>query len=116
VTVLAGSEAMAFPLAAVGSAPMQGEVDGLPVVILEDADGVPSLAYHRGLSDGRVLSFERRDGGIYDLETGTRWSPSGMGLEGELSGVQLSFVTSFFTEWYGWAAFHPETRIYGTSL
>ncbi len=31
---------------------------------------------------------------------------------GELAGLQLTFVTSFFTEWYGWAAFHPETAIY----
>ena len=78
--------------------------------------GAPSLAYHRALSDGRVLRFERRDGAIHDVETGTRWSPSGLGLAGELAGVQLTFVTSFFTEWYGWAAFHPETGIYGAAL
>jgi hypothetical protein len=114
--VLAGSAALAFPLAAQGGAPMQAQVDGVPVVILEDAEGVPSLAYHRMLSDGRVLNFERVDGAIYDAETRTRWSPSGLGLEGELAGVQLTFVTSFFTEWYGWAAFHPETDIYGVRL
>ena len=113
IGVLAGSEALAFPLAAQAGAPMQAEVDGVPVVILEDAAGAPSLAYHRALSDGRVLSFERLDGVVYDVETGTLWSPSGLGLEGELAGVQLTFVTSFFTEWYGWAAFHPETEIYG---
>ncbi len=116
IGVLAGSEAMAFPLAARGDAPMQADVDGVPVVILEDAEGAPSLAYHRALSDGQVLTFERRDGAIYDVETGTPWSPSGLGLEGELAGVQLTFVTSFFTEWYGWAAFHPETDIYGAEL
>lgn len=116
IGVLAGSEAMAFPLAAQGDAPMQAEVDGVPVVILEDAEGLPSLAYHRALSDGRVLSFERIDGAIHDVETGTRWSSSGLGLEGELAGVQLTFVTSFFTEWYGWAAFHPETDIYAVGL
>ncbi len=116
IGVLAGSEAMVFPLAAQGSEPMQAEVDGVPVVILEDAEGAPSLAYHRALSDGRILSFERRDGSIYDIETGTLWSPSGLGLEGELTGLQLTFVTSFFTEWYGWAAFHPQTRIFGAGL
>ena len=116
IGVLAGSEALAFPLAAQAGAPMQGEVDGVPVVILEDGAGVPSLAYHRALSDGRVLQFERLDGAVYDVETGTRWSPSGLGLAGELAGVQLTFVTSFFTEWYGWAAFHPETGIFGAGL
>ena len=116
IGVLAGSEAMAFPLAAQGDAPMQAEVDGVPVVILEDAEELPSLAYHRALSDDRVLSFERRDGAVYDVETGTSWSPSGMGLAGKLAGVQLTFVTSFFTEWYGWAAFHPESGIYRAEL
>ena len=116
IGVLAGSKALAFPLAAQGGAPMQAEVDGVPVVILEDANGVPALAYHRALSDGRVLRFERRDGAIYDLETGTQWSASGLGRVGELAGVQLTFVTSFFTEWYGWAAFHPDTDIYGLRL
>lgn len=112
IGVLAGSEAVAFPIEVGTAMPRQAEVDGIPVVILEDANGVPSLAYHRALSDGRVLSFERIDGAIRDVETGTRWSASGLGLEGELAGVQLTFVTSFFTEWYGWAAFHPETTIF----
>ena len=46
------------------------------------------------------------------MQTGTRWDSSGLAVEGDLTGVQLAFVTSFFTEWYGWAAFHPDTTIY----
>jgi hypothetical protein len=34
---------------------------------------------------------------------------SDLAVEGELAGAQLTFGTSFFTEWYGWAAFHPDT-------
>lgn len=94
------------------SAPMQDSVGGVPIVILEDVDGAPSLAYHRALTDGRVLDFERRDGAIFDVATGSRWSSSGLAIEGELAGLQLTFVTSFFTEWYGWAAFHPDSTIY----
>jgi hypothetical protein len=113
IGVLAGTGAVAFPLTeAADGRVMQAEVDGIPVVVLVDAEGAPSLAYHRALSDGRVLTFERRDGGVYDVETGTRWSADGLGVDGALVGVQLTFVTSFFTEWYGWAAFHPETTIY----
>ena len=51
-------------------------------------------------------------GAIRDLQTGSLWSADGLALEGDLAGVQLAFVTSFFTEWYGWAAFHPDTLIY----
>ena len=112
IGVLAGSAAQAFPLAATpADAPLQAEVGGVSVVILEDEAGLPSLAYHRALTDGRVLDFVRREGAIYDRQTGSRWSASGLAAEGELAGVQLTFVTSFLTEWYGWAAFHPETGI-----
>ena len=117
IGVLAGDGASAFPLdRAPAEAPMQAAVGGVPVVILEGSDGIPSFAYHRALTDGRVLDFERRDGGIYDAQTGSRWSASGLAVEGELAGVQLAFVTSFFTEWYGWAAFHPQTAVYGGGL
>ena len=116
IGVLAGDEARAFPIRRVPEdAPMQDVVGGAPVVILEGSDGLPSLAYHRALTDGRVLDFERRDGAIYDTQTGSRWNASGLAVEGELVGVQLAYVTSFFTEWYGWAAFHPHSAIYGAS-
>jgi hypothetical protein len=108
IGVLAGGESRAFPIVgATFDAPMQDSVNDIPLVILEDADRVPSLAYHRALTDGRVLDFERRDGAVFDVQTGSRWGSDGLAIEGELAGVQLTFVISFFTEWYGWAAFHP---------
>ena len=55
------------------------------------------------------MDFERCDGAIYDVQTGSRWNASGLALEGELARVQLTFVTSLLTEWSGWAAFHPDT-------
>ena len=113
IGVLAGPEAMAFPIvAASAAAPMQADVGEVPVVILEGDDGIPSLAYHRALTDGRVLDFARDGETIVDVQTGSLWNARGVALSGELEGVQLTFVTSFFTEWYGWAAFHPETDIY----
>ncbi len=59
-----------------------------------------------------MLDFERRDGAVLDVQTGSRWNASGLAVEGEQAGVQLAFVTSFLTEWYGWAAFHPDTTIF----
>ena len=114
IGVLAGDEAWAFPLEAIpADAPMQASVGGVPIVIFEDALGIPSHAYHRLLSDGTTLDFTRTpEGAIRDVQTGSSWHPDGLALDGELAGVQLAFVTSFFTEWYGWAAFHPDTLIY----
>ncbi len=114
IGVRAGDEARAFPLEArPDDAPMQDTVGGLPVVILEDGNGQPVLAYHRALTDGRVLTFARdAEGVITDEETGSRWSATGLAVAGELAGVQLTFVTSFLTEYYGWLAFNPETSIH----
>ena len=112
VGVLAGDGAAAFPAnAAREHAPAQAEVGGVPVVLLGDARGQPSLAYHRALTDGRVLDFERRGGAIIDRQTGSRWTADGVAIAGPLAGVRLSFLTSFLTEWYGWAAFYPQTSI-----
>ena len=114
IGVLAGDAAWAFPLSASpDDAPMQASVGGVPIVIFEDSAGIPSHAYHRLLSDGTTLDFARsEDGAITDVQTGSVWHPDGLALAGDLAGVQLAFVTSFFTEWYGWAAFHPDTLIY----
>ena len=115
IGVLAGSETAAFPVDSIRDAlPAQSEVGGVPIVILASPDGEPSLAYHRALTDGRVLDFERTsDGGVHDLQTGSRWISDGRAVEGELAGIQLTFVTSFLSEWYGWAAFNPDTTIEG---
>lgn len=116
IGVLAGNEARAFPIASLPSdAPMQETVGGLPVVILEDADGSPALAYHRRLTDGRELEFRRDGRAVVDVQTGSRWSASGLAVAGELKGVQLAFVPSFHTQWYDWVAFYPETTIYGSA-
>jgi Protein of unknown function (DUF3179) len=115
IGVLAGSEAAAFPIDSIRDGlPTQSEVGGIPIVILASPDGEPSLAYHRALTDGRILDFERAsDGGVRDVQTGSRWASDGRAVEGELAGVQLTFVTSFLSEWYGWAAFNPDTTIGG---
>ena len=56
--------------------PAQADVGDVPIVLLEEADGQPSLAFHRMLSDGRVLDFFRRGADIVDAQTGSRWGPS----------------------------------------
>ena len=113
--VLVGQQATTFRIDAIrDNVPLHSELDGIPLVILADAEGEPSLAYHRALTDGTVLDFERtEDGTVRDTQTRSRWTSSGLAVDGELAGVQLTFVTSFLSEWYGWAAFHPDTTIEG---
>jgi hypothetical protein len=115
IGVLVGEQAAAFPVDVIREAlPLHVEVEAIPLVILADTEGEPSLAYHRALTDGRILDFERsEDGTLRDAQTDSRWTSSGLAVEGELAGVQLTFVTSFLSEWYGWAAFHPDTTLEG---
>jgi hypothetical protein len=34
-------------------------------------------------------------------------------VEGPLAGKQLAVVENHLSQWYGWAAFFPETTIFG---
>ena len=63
--------------------------------------------------DGQVLTFAPADDGFEDAETGSRWNQFGLALDGQLAGTQLTPVVSINHFWFSWAAFRPDTRIYG---
>ena len=90
------------------------ELGGVPIVVVFDPESAFTLAYSRNVGE-RTLAFELdlTDGfHLRDTTTGTLWSIEGKGLQGELEGHSLDFVTSYITEWYGCAAYHPSTDIY----
>jgi len=62
-------------------------------------------------ASGMELDFEQRDGRIFDLQTDTEWSYAGLGLSGELAGVQLEILPSGNHFWFAWAAFYPSTQL-----
>ena len=89
------------------------ELGGFPIVaFLNPADSF-GLAYSATV-DGTVLEFSVESGAIVDHE-GTTWDITGAATDGPRAGSELQFVTSFVTEWYGWAAYYPDTSIYGAS-
>ena len=90
---------------ATGLSVFNDDVGGLPVVVIIDPAALFGIAYESTV-DGTQRQFSVENGEIVD-DTGARWSFEGSGPDG-----QLVFVTSFVTEWYGWAAYHPETAIY----
>ena len=88
--------------------------EGHPILVIVDNCNAFSIAYSREVN-GQVLTFEnvaKPSIEIVDKETGTHWSVEGLAISGPLVGEQLTFITSYLTEWYGWAAFHPGTDIY----
>lgn len=84
---------------------------GHPIVAFVDPDNLFGLAYS-ALVDGDKRTFDVVDGQIID-DLDTIWNLDGLAISGPAEGTQLGYVTSFVTEWYGWAAYHPTTDIHG---
>ena len=74
---------------------------------------VGAAAVYSRTVNGRALSFRARGDGFVDTETGTHWSFFGEAIEGPLAGHRLQEVVSYVPFWFAWAAFAPETPIYG---
>ncbi len=71
-----------------------------------------AAAYHRTV-DGRTLTFRADGDGFRDRETGTRWTFFGEAIDGPLAGVKLEAAVHYIPFWFAWAAFAPETPVYG---
>ena len=91
-------------------------IAGRPVVVWYSDQALSAAAYSRAV-DGKTLEFAPLRGNRFtDTATGSTWNLEGLAVSGPLEGTQLAYVPSFTTEWYGWAAFHPETTIYNYDL
>jgi hypothetical protein len=73
--------------------------------------GAPAVYFR--ILDGRTLTFRADGQGFRDEETGTRWSFFGEGEEGPLAGRRLEQVVHYVPFWFAWAAFEPDTPVYG---
>ncbi len=128
LTLDLNGEPVAYPyevLAQVGA--VNDTVGGKAVVILWQSDtasaldsgtlaegrAVGSAAAYRRTLDGQTLTFTFRDGEWQDVETGSTWNVLGEALDGPLAGKHLEPLVSINHFWFSWAAFRPETRIYG---
>lgn len=90
----------------------QGTLSVLDGSVIADSREVPSAtAYDRRL-DGRVLTFEMRDGHIVDRQSGTRWNLFGSGVQGELAGHRLTSAGAGVHFAFAWLAFNPDSIIY----
>ncbi|MCY4106942.1 MAG: DUF3179 domain-containing protein [Chloroflexi bacterium] len=64
--------------------------------------------------EGRSLSFTwHEDGHFVDEETSSHWNIFGTAVAGELAGAQLRQRIAAPHFWFAWAAFQPETWVYG---
>ncbi len=129
VLVQVGDAAVAYPLEALREERVVNHrVGGEPVVIFYE-EGTRSaldareiarsrevgggVAFRRTV-DGQALTFQAGDGGLFvDRETGSAWNLVGHAVSGPLEGETLEPAVHFIPFWFAWAAFRPDTPIYG---
>lgn len=64
--------------------------------------------------DGIILTFTvDEEDLIRDEQTGSAWNVFGTALDGSLAGSQLKQELAFPHFWFAWAAFRPDTILYG---
>lgn len=63
--------------------------------------------------DGVALTFRAEEGTVLDDQTGSTWNVFGTATAGELAGTQLQPINAFPHFWFAWAAFYPETELFG---
>ncbi len=128
LTIEVGKEAVAFPYRVLKRELVANDtVLSKPVVVfwkpgtssaLDDStvaggrDVGAATAYSRRHL-GRLLTFEAKGARFVDAETGSVWNAHGVAVSGELEGAVLSPVVAINHFWFSWAAFKPETRVFG---
>jgi len=124
-----GDTAIAYPLPVIAEEKViEDTIDGRDVVIfyepgqvsaldksrIEDSKEVGSAGMFIPVVDGQPLTFGYEDGKIVDHETGSEWDVFGRAVSGELEGAALEPVLSHTHFWFAWAAFRPDTQLYGS--
>lgn len=90
-----------------------GVVSALDQAVIADSRDVGMAALFNRSAAGQTLTFSSRDGQIIDHQTGSVWNVFGRAVEGSLAGTQLDQINAFPHFWFAWAAFFPETTIFG---
>jgi len=94
-----------------------GVASALGDSVIDTARDIGTAGMYEATLDGLALHFSPNDdGGFRDEETGSTWNAFGEAVAGELAGSQLNWVHAFPHFWFAWAAFHPDTEVYGLDL
>jgi hypothetical protein len=127
VAVELNGEGVAFPFSSlkdmlvaneeVGNVPvtvfwLEGTSSALDVGQISRGRDVGSTGVFDRRLDGRTLSFEAAEGGLFrDRETKSKWDILGRAVDGPLAGKQLEPVVHGNHFWFAWGVFKPDTRI-----
>lgn len=81
--------------------------------MIAGAEDVGATGVFERKLDDQILTFRRDGDTIVDAETGSTWNILGQAIDGPLAGEQLTLVVHADHFWFSWAAFKPDTIIYG---
>lgn len=95
-----------------GSGAINDVVGGLPVLIVSAFEG-SARAFERPVVDGQLLEFEYEGAALADVQTGSVWDYGGLAVSGPLEGRSMERLALSPGFWFEWAAFHPDTEVYG---
>jgi hypothetical protein len=83
-----------------------------PVILMGDDVGATGV-FDPNIGDQR-LTFVKDGELIVDEQTGSVWNIVGQAVDGPLAGEQLTPIVHGDHFWFSWAAFKPDTIIYGS--
>ena len=86
-------------------------VSGKPILLASMYED-NARAFERTIG-GQVLEFVYEDGRILDAGTRSEWNYDGVAVSGDYAGQSLNRIGFSPGFWFEWAAFHPETQLYG---
>ena len=87
-------------------------VAGQDVVVFWDRAKQGATAF-QPRAGGRDLTFEAREDGLFDTETGSTWRLDGLAAEGILAGERMVPVDEAYVAfWFAWALFQPQTQLW----
>lgn len=116
LAVEVGVQHRAYPIASIEAAGVINDRIGpIEVVVLFDRSSRTAAAFTRVL-DGRALTFtSAKSSNLAAVDEGTKsaWRIDGQAVAGPLRGKRLEPVKFHRGAWYSWAAYFPDTSIYG---
>lgn len=91
-----------------------GAASALDQSDIDASRDVGMAALYSRVVDGQTLTFALTESGsLHDAQTGSTWNIFGEATAGSLAGTTLQQQLAFPHFWFAWAAFQPETSIYG---
>ena len=91
-----------------------GVASALGDSVIDNAADLGTAGMYQATLNDKALSFSANgDGSFSDDQTHSTWNAFGEAIAGELAGQELEWINAFPHFWFAWAAFYPETQVYG---